>query len=365
MKRRTGPKPSSAPSMATPSLERPAARDAAEWRRSAASRTATHLRPRTTTQPVTPPNNPDTPSQDHQQRGPVDWEAPVQEPQRARRGRGQAQPRCHRTDERAAGTHPARERDPALRRGQSLPTWRRTASRRVCSPTRRSRTTALSSSTSCAAWRPRRPAPLNDEIMRLRSGLGHVQEETGNAFLTRMNATIGAASSRAGAKSTRTPSSSRGPGCLTSSAVLFGRCLCKRRGTPVTPVASPHFSKPTLQRWLPRTRQGGNGQHRPAPRTVVTDERSSLIPPASPTGLNLASHLAAPGRAHSAGGAPAEKPVYTAAEITRFYTDVAAGRWRGRDAQRTAIDADIIQAQREGRIIPDNRTQLPKDPYTR
>lgn len=80
--------------------------------------------------------------------------------------------------------------------------------------------------------------------------------------------------------------------------------------------------------------------------------------------MDLAS-LAAPGRAHSAGGQPAEKPVYTAAEITKFYTDVAAGRWRGREQQQSAIDQDIMMAQREGRILTDNRTQLPRDPYMR
>jgi hypothetical protein len=73
--------------------------------------------------------------------------------------------------------------------------------------------------------------------------------------------------------------------------------------------------------------------------------------------------LAAPGRAHSAGGAPAEKPVYTAEEITRFYADVAAGRWRGRDADRIAIDADIMLAGREGRIIPNARTTVPAPPH--
>lgn len=62
--------------------------------------------------------------------------------------------------------------------------------------------------------------------------------------------------------------------------------------------------------------------------------------------------FAAPGRAKSAatGNVPAEKPVYTRAEITRFYTDVAAGRWRGRDEERKRRDADISQAVVEGRI---------------
>jgi hypothetical protein len=109
---------------------------------------------------------------------------------------------------------------------------------------------------------------------------------------------------------------------------------------------------------------GGNGQVRPAPRTVVGDQ--SILPPSAPASptLDLAT-LAAPGRAHSAGGTPAEKPVYTTAEITKFYTDVASGKWRGREQQQAAIDADIILAQRENRIIFNQRTQLPMDPRTR
>jgi hypothetical protein len=110
---------------------------------------------------------------------------------------------------------------------------------------------------------------------------------------------------------------------------------------------------------------GGNGQVRTVPRTVVGDT-SILPPPAAPTAptLDLAT-LASPGRAHSAGGAPAEKPVYTTAEITRFYTDVASGKWRGREQQQAAIDADIILAQRENRIIINPRTQLPRDAFSR
>ena len=62
--------------------------------------------------------------------------------------------------------------------------------------------------------------------------------------------------------------------------------------------------------------------------------------------------FAAPGRAKSAatGQVPGEKPVYTRAEISRFYTDVAAGRWRGRDEDRKRMDADISAAAIEGRI---------------
>lgn len=63
--------------------------------------------------------------------------------------------------------------------------------------------------------------------------------------------------------------------------------------------------------------------------------------------------LAAPGRAKSAAAtsAPAvEKPIFTRAEITRFYADVASGKYRGREADKNRIEAQIFEADREGRI---------------
>jgi hypothetical protein len=86
-----------------------------------------------------------------------------------------------------------------------------------------------------------------------------------------------------------------------------------------------------------------------APGTVPLATRLSL------------DQLAAPGRAHSGTQQPASKPVYTAQDITRFYTECAAGKWRTREADRAAIDADIILAQREGRIIIDQRTVRPTE----
>lgn len=64
--------------------------------------------------------------------------------------------------------------------------------------------------------------------------------------------------------------------------------------------------------------------------------------------------LAAPGRAKSAAptepGGPAEKPTFTRAEIAKFYADVNAGRYRGREADRSRIEKQIFDAGREGRI---------------
>lgn len=61
--------------------------------------------------------------------------------------------------------------------------------------------------------------------------------------------------------------------------------------------------------------------------------------------------LAAPGKAKSAAAQPpAEKPIFTRAQISSFYADVAAGKFRGRDTEKNAVEAQIFGAQREGRI---------------
>lgn len=62
--------------------------------------------------------------------------------------------------------------------------------------------------------------------------------------------------------------------------------------------------------------------------------------------------LAAPGRAKTAAGnsTPAEKPIITRAQIAQFYADVSNGKYRGRDADKNKLEAQIFDAQREGRI---------------
>lgn len=61
--------------------------------------------------------------------------------------------------------------------------------------------------------------------------------------------------------------------------------------------------------------------------------------------------LAAPGRAKTAAAtAPTEKPIFTRAQIAAFYSDVAANRYRGRDAEKSKVEASIFEAQRDGRI---------------
>jgi hypothetical protein len=62
--------------------------------------------------------------------------------------------------------------------------------------------------------------------------------------------------------------------------------------------------------------------------------------------------FAAPGRAGPAAQpSSAGKPVYTRSDISRFYRMKAEGRYRGREAEAEAIDADIINAAQEGRVV--------------
>ena len=207
--------------------------------------------------------------------------------------------------------------------------------------------------------------PLNEEINRLRAAMGHVQQETGNAFLNRMNTSIGAVIPN-------WADLNKDPRFIQWSQLpdVFSGAIRKSLMQDAWNSGDPHRVAAFFQSFLAEEAatnpQAGNGQRVPPPsRMVVSDNPSPVaIPPTPGAPLDL-STLAAPGRAHSAGSNPAEKPVYTAAEITRFYTYVKLGRWRGREPQQQAIDHDIMLAQREGRIIVDQRTQPPKDPYMR
>jgi hypothetical protein len=61
--------------------------------------------------------------------------------------------------------------------------------------------------------------------------------------------------------------------------------------------------------------------------------------------------FAAPGRAKStAATAPAEKPIIHRAQITQFYLDVSAGKYRGKEGEKDRLEAMIFAAEKEGRI---------------
>jgi hypothetical protein len=205
-------------------------------------------------------------------------------------------------------------------------------------------------------------APLNEEINRLRAQMGHVQQETGNAFLTRMNTTLESLVPR-------WSDLNRDPRFVEWSQLpdIFSGAIRKVLMQEAWNSGDPQRVAAFFQAFLAEeaaTNPQGQGRQAPPPpsRMVVSD--TPMNPGTPGATLDLAS-LAAPGRANSAGGTPAEKPVYTAADITRFYTDVKMGRWRGREQQQLAVDQDIMLAQREGRIISDPRTMLPRDPYMR
>lgn len=80
------------------------------------------------------------------------------------------------------------------------------------------------------------------------------------------------------------------------------------------------------------------------------------IPPAGTPNVSLAS-LAAPGT--GIGGPTGSTPnesgqqrVYTQSEISAFYRDVQRGGYRGREADKLAIEKDIFLAQKQGRVRP-------------
>jgi hypothetical protein len=66
------------------------------------------------------------------------------------------------------------------------------------------------------------------------------------------------------------------------------------------------------------------------------------------------STLAAPGRAKPASGngiaVAADKPVFTRAQISGFYSNAGRNAYAGREADRKRDEAEIFAAQREGRV---------------
>ena len=76
-----------------------------------------------------------------------------------------------------------------------------------------------------------------------------------------------------------------------------------------------------------------------------------LAPNGNGSGKPSLEDFAAPGRARSAPQQLSpDKPVYTSAQIAKFFADKRVGKYRGREAQADEIERDIFQAQHEGRI---------------
>lgn len=193
--------------------------------------------------------------------------------------------------------------------------------------------------------------PLYNEIQHLRGQMGQVQTETANAFMTRMNATIGGLVPQ-------WQSINQHPAFIqwvglpeVYSGVIRQKLMQEAWNNGDAQRVAAFFRAFLAEEAAVDPRGAGQGgPQRPA----------AYVSPPAPVRPTLET-FAAPGRAQSGAQQPADRPVYTAQDITRFYTDVAAGKWRTRDAERAAIDADIIAAQHEGRIIPDQRSIRPMD----
>jgi hypothetical protein len=88
----------------------------------------------------------------------------------------------------------------------------------------------------------------------------------------------------------------------------------------------------------------GNAAPVPQPQAPALAPRQAAIPLET---------LTAPGRARPATGdtqVPAEKPIFTHAQIAWFYSQVRRGAYNGREAEKAKDEASIFDAQREGRI---------------
>jgi len=203
-------------------------------------------------------------------------------------------------------------------------------------------------------------APLYQEIQTLRGQLGHVQQETGNAFLTRMNATV------AGLvpnwqelnRDARFISWVQLPDVY--SGVMRQQLMQDAWNSGDANRVAAFFRAFLAEEAAVDPTRAGARAPQPYPASPAPGMPAAV--PGVPLGTRLSlDQLAAPGRAQSSAHMPADKPMYTAQQITQFYTECAAGKWRTREADRAAIDADIIAAQHEGRIIPDQRSVRPMD----
>jgi len=91
-----------------------------------------------------------------------------------------------------------------------------------------------------------------------------------------------------------------------------------------------------------------------AEHTAVTQPQghTPTTPPASPAAEVVPlEELAAPGRPRPGAPAPqSESRIFTHSQIAAFYRDVTAGRYRGREPEQQATEAEILRAAREGRV---------------
>ena len=94
-------------------------------------------------------------------------------------------------------------------------------------------------------------------------------------------------------------------------------------------------------------------EHTVAPAAGQTPQTPQPAPTTRDAGAGSVSldSLTAPGRGRPASsGAPADKKIWSQADIQAFYSDGAKGRFAGREAEKNALEADIFAAGREGRL---------------
>ena len=85
---------------------------------------------------------------------------------------------------------------------------------------------------------------------------------------------------------------------------------------------------------------------------AATSPRPELPVPAAIVPKTPLAGFAAPGRAKTAASTlPAEKPSFTQAQVTRFYADVAARKYAGRDDEKNQIERQIHEAANSGRLF--------------
>ena len=84
---------------------------------------------------------------------------------------------------------------------------------------------------------------------------------------------------------------------------------------------------------------------------AVAPQSAQPDPAPKPNKIPL-EQLAAPGRPKAAAPqtGPADKPIITRQTIEKFYGDVTKGRYRGREAEYRRIEAEIFEAERDGRV---------------
>ena len=89
-----------------------------------------------------------------------------------------------------------------------------------------------------------------------------------------------------------------------------------------------------------------------AEEAAFSPANSATAPAQQGAGKVSLESFAAPGRAKTAAAtnAPAEKPIITSAQISKFYADAASGRYNGREEEKAKFEKMIFEAQREGRI---------------